>query len=268
MCDFDTWKDCLSFLSISVIWNLGCILINKKDNPITRLFSSTIINNYEDTKAYRSEYSRRMDELNTIFKSKENWNNVDIYLKYINLSVLHLNINDSYEDIEIHVRKSYPMCFSYACLILSFYSLLGLSLIPIIELNWVLNAYTTFSAFVVLTLTILLIIEFYKLIFRKKEKDIDENFSTKYLVWEVYWALLGIGVSIKISDQQCLSAIYSNLEPYACYATIVLPYIPFIVCFIWYSIVRVISWIKLVKINKYKKEFDKLYDELKKKMDE
>lgn len=155
MCDFDTWKDCLSFLSISVIWNLGCILINKKDNPITRLFSSTIINNYEDTKAYRSEYSRRMDELNTIFKSKENWNNVDIYLKYINLSVLHLNINDSYEDIEIHVRKSYPMCFSYACLILSFYSLLGLSLIPIIELNWVLNAYTTFSAFVVLTLTIL-----------------------------------------------------------------------------------------------------------------
>ncbi|MBP3510608.1 MAG: hypothetical protein J6K19_01010 [Prevotella sp.] len=269
MYDFDIWEGCLSFLSLSVVWNFGCIWV--KNNPIKRLFESVINKRDEDTKSYRDECGKRMEERTATLHSKDNWQNKNVYLIFGKLVSQYLKVDKIFEDLQYCTQRIFdPVCFSYACFILGCHSLLGLLLIPVIKsqkLDWILNAFISFSAFVVITLFILLIIDI-KLIFKGKNEDKDENFSTKYLVWEVFWVLLGILLSIILSNLPCISFIFSYLEPYVYDATVILPYISFIVCFIWYLIGRIVSWENTKKAMKCKKEFDNLYDELKREMDE
>lgn len=269
MYDFDIWEGCLSFLSLSVVWNFGCIWV--KNNPIRRLFESVINERSEDTKSYRDDCGKRMEERTTILHSKENWQNKNVYLIFGKLVSQYLQVDKIFQDLQYCTQRIFdPVCFSYACFILGCHSLLGVLLIPVIKslkYDWILNAFIAFSSFVVLTLFILLIIDI-KLIFKGKNGDKYENFSTKYLVWEVFWVLFGIVLSIILSKLSCLKSIFSYLEPYVYDATVILPYISFIVCFIWYLVGRTISWRKTKKATKCKGEFDNLYDELKKEMDE
>ena len=272
MYDFDIWEGCLSFLSLSVVWNIGCILIKPQNNPIMQLFKSAIISSKESIKYYRDEYHKKVEECTTILHSKVNWENKKVYLIFGKFVSEYLKIDKNLENIELCASLFYPICFSYTCLILSFHSLLGLLLIPVIKnekTDWILNAYIVFSVFVVLTLFILLIIEIWELFKRNRNTDINsedtiyDKLSTKYLVHEVYWALLGIGLSIELSDLSCLSFIYSYLEPYIYDVTVLLSCTSFALYFILYSMIEFISKVFVIRDWMCKRKIDPLYEKLK-----
>lgn len=169
MYDICTWEGCLSFLQMSVALNLACIIV--KENPIEKLFASVITQNDRNTDDYRKEYDKKRDRCKKALALPEIPEMA--YMKYNELSAQHLKTDDSLVSLGLRARLASPVCFSYACLLLGLYGILGLLLIPVAkESSWALNTFTTFTGFVVLTLFLFLWVELWKCFVSKEDVGI------------------------------------------------------------------------------------------------
>lgn len=258
MYDIDTWEGCLSFLQMSVALNLACIIV--EENPIEKLFASVITQNERNIDDYRKEYDEKRDRCKKAFAKlppKE-----DAYLKYNELSIQHMKIDDSLVNLGLRARLASPLCFSYACMLLGLYGVLGLLLIPIAEeSNWALNTFIAFTGFVILTLFLFLCLEVEKSFVSKEEVGREE--STKYLVREVYMILFCLMTAILLSSVHTTEVLFEKIQPYIYDVTVILPYLSFIVCFFWYSLNRFLDKKVKKQVQKDEEKFEKVYKEFK-----
>lgn len=243
---------------MSVALNLGCILVDK--DPIKRLFDAASITNKKNIPTYIDEYSKKLSDC-TKAVALVTENKSKAYLKLNKLISSYLKIERSLKFLKEYSEEVSPICFSYACLLLSFYGLLSLLLIPIatamnkggIVADRAMDVLVLFSLFTGLWLIVFFIVE---IVNRYGNKRLNKLHSTKYLV--IFTCIVSVYLLIVsiVSCYNCLNLKF--IYPYVYDMSIILPFLSFVVCFLLY----LHDLFLRIPVQYYKNKFNKIYNEL------
>lgn len=227
----DILKDYLSFIQISVAFNFVCVIFT--DNPMIKLFRNLIHVTNKKASDYLDEYGPKLKQCSDwIHENKFNNDNSNAYLTYSKLIRQHISTFESLGTSWIKVKKDEPICFSHACLLLGCYGLLELFLIPVLNtFEWMQSSLVIFTILVIIALMCLLFIE----IRRFRHDEISNNQRLKYLILEVFAILIFIVISftlpfILLKFNISILILCDNIYVIA----VLLPYVSFAICFLWY----------------------------------
>lgn len=259
MYDIESWDGCLSFIQMSVALNLGSILLSKP--PIEELFDYAIKQSKKESEVFRIEYSKKIAKCKDIITQKED-RDENLKIKYNNFVSIYLKMNEYFGLRETYDKNVTPICFSYACLLLGVYGLLGLLIIPVCdECAWGVNSFVLFSLFTSLALVVFLSIELWKRFIASNKSG--EDLSKKYLVMEVNIIIVGLLIAFIFPFCPYGVLLVEAIKPMVYNTAIILPYLSFVICFMLYAIDRWITFIFVdCRIKRLKKRFNNLYKEI------
>ena len=264
MYNVELWNGCLSFIQMSVALNVGCILVDK--NPIERLFDTASSTSQNNSRNYIDEYSQKLNKCTKAVASTID-GNTDAYSKLNKLISSYLKIDKSLKFLKEYSEDVSPICFSYACLLLSIYGLLSLLLIPIVAVahksctaiatvDRAMDMLVLFSIFTALFLIVFLIVEIAN---RYGGNQLDKSHSTKHLV--TFTCIIVAYLLITSIVSYCDYLNLKSIHPYIYDISVILPFLSFIVCFILYLHDRICGIPYKIKVWYYKKKFNKICNE-------
>ncbi len=217
MYDFDTWVLGLALIQVSIAFNFASILA---PNQIGMLFRTIKIKQSDISDCVKI-FGECQTKLENNF-SEETFNN------YNRVIVSYLKLSNLYTETTVY-QKLKPVCFEYACLLLGFYGILSLFVIPIYEpSSSITKFYITFTVFVLLGLLSLFIIEVL-LRFKKQILPDDRSF-----VAEIFLIAIASLLSYIVSRCGIPQNIWMCCQKYICDISILVPYLSFTICFLLY----------------------------------
>lgn len=268
--DINTCLNSLSFIQISVAFNFGCIIM--QNNPVVSLFKILTSKSYAKADNYIREFTPKLKQCTDwIQKNDFDESTKEAYSMYSKLMCQHMKTFESMGKWWIKTKQDEPICFSHACLLLGFYGLLGLFAIPLTvghHAEWATNALALFTNLTILTLLFFFALEVYRLFMHTTYEDLDDEekkkIKTKYLILEIFLIILLLLTSFVLplifstydwQNYVLLNNIYD--------AAIILPYISFIICFLWYICNKIRNKITDKNISKNIKECESLFSAFK-----
>lgn len=260
MYDINSWKDCLSFIQLSVAFNFGCAILS--NNPVIGLFKTLIKKSNQKATDYVQSFAPKLEKCTAwIHQNKLNSRNKEVYSTYTKLMYRHINTFESMGGWWIQATKEEPVCFSHASLLLGFYGLLELFLIPIANYDWAKSVLVVFTCLVLITLCFLLGVEIRRF---KKHDEVNKDVRQKYLIGEIFLIVFYLIISFTLpcilaKHDLSILCFWNNIYDMA----ILLPYSSFVICFIWYIINLIINTIRDKKVSSEIKICESLYNEFK-----
>lgn len=264
MYNAELWNGCLSFIQMSVALNIGCILVDK--NPVERLFDAASSTSQNNSQNYIDEYSQKLNKCTKAVASTTD-NDTYAYSKLNKLISSYLKIDKSLKFLKEYSEEMSPICFSYACLLLSIYGLLSLLLIPIVAVanksytaiataDKAMDMLVLFSIFTTLFLIVFFIVE---IVNRYGEKRLDKSHSTKHLV--TFTCIIVVYLLIISIVSYCDYLNIESIHPYIYDISVILPFLSFIVCFLLYLHDLFCGIPYKIKVWYYKRKFNKICNE-------